>query len=383
MEYTQDYLQNLQMFKDCLHFKHIDRIPHISNFYTWKLFDMDPNIKLSEALRDYKTLEKAQRLFQERYHFDIHLDFCTRNFVIPTDVLGSSQYIFDDEAGSVAFLDHVMMEGTEYPDYAEDYLKLHWKMFNRKRPDVTKGQFIRAMLAQQEAGEFSAHIMKVFRDEYNCAGVWNQNLSAVIAPPLERFYKYYRGIRETAVDLRKHKTQVKDTLERVHYEILLPALEEGLKADTNAFITDFFSGILAHAMLSTKQWEELYWPYLKEYLDRIVAADKSIICFIEDSILRFAEYFQDYPKGHLLFYVELDDMVEMRKKLPNVCLAGGMPSDLLQNGTPQECIDRVKYLADTLGDGFMLGQDKMISYRNDCKRENLQAVCDYVNGFRW
>lgn len=67
----------------------------------------------------------------------------------------------------------------------------------------------------------------------------------------------------------------------------------------------------------------------------------------------------------------------------HVCLAGGMPSDLLQNGTPQECIERVKYLADTLGDGFMLDQDKIISYRNDCKRENLQAVFDYVNGFCW
>lgn len=383
MEYTQAYLQNLQMFKDCLHFKHIDRIPHISNFYTWKLFDMDPNIKLSEALRDYKTLEKAQRLFHERYHFDIHLDFCTRNFVIPTDALGSSQYIFDDEAGSVAFLDHVVMEGTEYPDYGQDALRMHWKMFSRKRPGVTKGQFIQAMLAQQEANEFRDHIMKVFRDEYSCPAVRTQDLPAVISPPLERFYKFYRGIRETAVDLRKHKVQVKDTLEKVHYEILLPALDSQLKTDTSGYLTDFFSALLAHAMLSTKQWEEMFWPYLKDYLDRIVAADKSIFMFIEDSMLRFAEYFQDYPKGHLLFYVELDDMVEMRKKLPNVCLAGGMPSDLLQNGTPQECIDRVKYLADTLGDGFMLGQDKMISYRNDCKRENLQAVCDYVNGFRW
>lgn len=80
---------------------------------------------------------------------------------------------------------------------------------------------------------------------------------------------------------------------------------------------------------------------------------------------------------------EKDDVFELRKAFPNVAISGGMPTALLGRGTPEQCVDRVKELADGLGDGFMLSQDKMISFRNDCKRENLQAVCDYLQTFRW
>ena len=60
-----------------------------------------------------------------------------------------------------------------------------------------------------------------------------------------------------------------------------------------------------------------------------------------------------------------------------------MTAALLGNGTPEQCVDRVKYLANELGDGFILSQDKMMAFRNDCRRENLEAVCEYVNNFRW
>ena len=114
-----------------------------------------------------------------------------------------------------------------------------------------------------------------------------------------------------------------------------------------------------------------------------MAAGKTVVIYLENSIMRFAEYFQDYPKGHIIMILELDDLVELRKKLPNICFAGGMTAALLGNGTPEQCVDRVKYLANELGDGFILSQDKMMAFRNDCRRENLEAVCEYVNNFRW
>ena len=39
----------------------------------------------------------------------------------------------------------------------------------------------------------------------------------------------------------------------------------------------------------------------------------------------------------------------------------------------------MKRLIDELGpQGFILGQDKMMSYRMDAKPENVLAVCDFV-----
>ena len=73
----------------------------------------------------------------------------------------------------------------------------------------------------------------------------------------------------------------------------------------------------------------------------------------------------------------------MRKAFPNCCVIGGMTSKLLSQGTKEECVDRVKYLVDELGPkGFILGQDKMMSYRVDAKPENVLAVCEYMQSMK-
>ena len=106
--------------------------------------------------------------------------------------------------------------------------------------------------------------------------------------------------------------------------------------------------------------------------------------FTEGSILRFAEYFADYPKGLLTFHLEQDDPFEFRKALPNVAIMGGMTTDLLSNGTPEECVAYAKRLCDELGrdGGFIFSENKMLSYRNDAKPENMLAVCNFVNEYR-
>ena len=102
--------------------------------------------------------------------------------------------------------------------------------------------------------------------------------------------------------------------------------------------------------------------------------------YIEDAIARFADYFSDVPKGSAIMHLEMDDIFEMRKLLPGMPLAGGMTTDLLGRGTPQECVEWAKVLCNELGSGFIMSQNKMLSFRNDCRRENLLAVNDFVRG---
>ena len=63
---------------------------------------------------------------------------------------------------------------------------------------------------------------------------------------------------------------------------------------------------------------------------------------------------------------------------------GGMTTDLLSNGTPEECVAYAKRLCGELGrdGGFIFSEGKMLSYRNDAKRENMKAVCEFVNNYR-
>ncbi len=387
MKFSKEYRENLQRVRDCMNFKHVDRIIHLSNIYTWKILDSDRNVKLSEAFRNYELLELIQCEFQEKYHFDIHMDLNTRNLIRPVEALGSGNHIMiDDENESINFYDHVLMEAEEYEDYAKKRAEVNWRMFNRKYPELTKAQFLDGFIKNMEAGAFASHMTQKFVEDYNCLGVYDTKVAGAVQVPFERFPKYYRGIREMAMDMRRHKGQLLDTINYIHETENIPALQKTLKnleGKESPFMADIFMPMLAHATISQKQWDMFYWPHLKDYLDMIVAAGRTAVIYLENSILRFADYFKDYPKGHIIMIIELDDMVELRKALPNVCLAGGMTSDLLGHGTPQQCVDRVKYLADELGDGFILSQDKMIAFRNDCRRENLEAICEYVNNFRW
>ena len=119
-------------------------------------------------------------------------------------------------------------------------------------------------------------------------------------------------------------------------------------------------------------------------LSKVTMSLEMFRIFTEGSILRFAEYFKDYPKGVLTFHIEQDDPFEFRKALPNVCIMGGLTTELLNNGTPEECVAYTKRLCDELGKegGFILSEGKMLSYRNDANRENYKAVCDFVSNYK-
>ena len=388
MKLSQEYYDNLQCVRDCTRFKHVDRIVHLSNFYTWKILDSDRHLKLSQAMSDYKMLELIQREFQEKYRFDIHMDLNTRNLILPSLAMGSgNNIIIDDENESINFSERILMEQDEYAEYNTKRWEINWRMFNRKYPGLDKGHFLDAFIKQQEASAFAAHMGRMMVEDYGCLGVYNTDVAGgSLQVPFERFPKYYRGIREIAFDMRRKKADMLDCLNEIQENEAIPSLKKAIadmKGKDTLYMADFMIPMLAHGTISQKQWDMFYWPHLKEYLDLIVAADMTVVIYLENSIMRFAEYFQDYPKGHIIMILELDDLTELRRKLPNICFAGGMTAALLGNGTPQECVDRVKYLADELGDGFILSQDKMIAFRNDCRRENLEAVCEYVNNFRW
>lgn len=85
-----------------------------------------------------------------------------------------------------------------------------------------------------------------------------------------------------------------------------------------------------------------------------------------------------------MLHLEQDDIFEARKHMPNIALCGGMTKAALYDGTKEQCIDLAKKLIDELGKdgGYMMSQNKMISFKNDAKAENLKAVCDFVNEYR-
>lgn len=199
--------------------------------------------------------------------------------------------------------------------------------------------------------------------------------------PFEYFFSSYRGIKELSIDLRKCKPQLLDTSDAIFNTLVFPTMQQLMNTEGLTTICDSIFVMLGHSILSEKQFEEFYWPHLKRCIDIADEHNKSLLLFCESTMLRFTDFFKDIPKGVLFIHLEQDNIFELKKKLPNICFMGGMTSDLLGNGTSAQCVNYARKLIDELGDGFVFSTNKMISFRNDCKRENLLAVCDFVRNY--
>ena len=372
------YEDRIKLFKDTIELKKTERVPNLSNFFTWKI--LDSPYKLSEAMNDYNKMEKVVCDFHERYQFDAYMDLGTRNPIRVTDALGGGDHEVNDKTESINYYDHVLMKSDEYQELLDNEVKFLWtKVFARKFPDTTPEKLIDAVQELIVYGQFNDKMTDKFVQEYHCPSVFNMN--AVLMHPFEYLHNNYRGIKEVSIDLRKRRAELKDVIDKKFETQMLPALDAALDLDTSAYVCDTYFPMLAHAILSPKQFEDIYWPQLKRIIDRVVEKNKTIYIFCESTMLRFKDYFQDIPKGHVILHLEQDDIFEIHKELPNICLAGGMTTDLLGNGTPRQCIDYSKKLIDELGNGFIFSQNKMVSFRNDCTRENLLAVNEFIRNY--
>jgi hypothetical protein len=370
--------ERTELFDNVFQFKRNKRIPLMANFWTWKI--LDAGYKLSEAIYNYEIMEKIHDEFHQRYQFDVYADLGIRNPMRVADALGGGFHKIDPSDEAIAVNDHHVMEQEDYRDLADNSLNFYWsKAFKRYcRPGITMGEIENAVKEYCAFGDYAGRITDKYINQYG-AMMFALNY---ISFPFEQLFNI-RGIKNISLDMRKCKVQMKETMDILFKTECEPVLNKAMEDDYTGFVAPLMIAFLGHSLLSVDQFGELYWPYLKKVLDTAARCKKTVFCVCESTMLRFSEFFQDVPRGVLLILLEQDDIFEIRKKLPNITLAGGMPVSLLGHGTKEDCVNYAKKLIDTLGDGFVLSQNKMMSYRNDAKRENLLAVNEFARSYQY
>ena len=381
---TREQLEHRKkLLDDAIRQRKMERVPHVSNFALWPVLDY--GAKLSVACRDWDLMEKIQRSFMDKYQFDCSGMSATAGFLCNPprmlDSIGKGYNVFDDEAGTVMLEDFVLMLEDEYDDFVADLPGLIWnKLLPRKFErwgELTVGDFKEAIDEYVRFGNYMQHMSEVCVEEY---GLPSSAGHMINMPGIEILFNNFRGIKGTSRDMRRipdKVMQVVDYLD-IHDDVVYNLFMETPPTDTFAFGT--FIGMLAHNFMSLSQFEKYLWPYLDKIIKAAVKADSTVFIFAEGVISRFYEFFQDVPAGHVAIQIEQDDIFEVKAKLPNICVVGGMTTQLLGDGTAKQCVDYAKFLCDELGreGGFILSQDKMMSYLRDAKSENLKAVCDFI-----
>ncbi|MGD0153837.1 MAG: uroporphyrinogen decarboxylase family protein [Thermacetogeniaceae bacterium] len=383
--------ERVQLYKDAARHRKTSRVLNLANMWTWIVYDS--GYKLSEALFDSKIMGQAVTKFQEKYQFDFFMDFGFRNPLAISGALGHTDYIIDDEAGSLNISDFSYVEPDDYDEIIENYDKFLWTKFLPRKYKKLNGPGAKGMMinAAIEFGKFAQYATDIVQTMATDYGVPPSIFTAT--PFFINFYEilfnWLRGIKGISLDLRQRPDKLKAALDSVGVADLsgntLKAFKQTSQKGTDQDRgPDVLTSLLGHSILSKKQFEVFYWPYLKEIFDYVQEYDKILHIFAESENSRFYDFFKEAPKGHVVIYLELDDMFKAKKEIGDtVCLCGGMPVDLLYRGTAQENIAYAKRLIDELAydGGFIFSQNKMVSYGNDCKAENLKAVNDFIREY--
>lgn len=367
-----------------------NRIFHFGNLFTWKI--KDAGYKLSEALNDYDKMAKVLKHTLETYEIDCIYETGWRNPIQVTSSLGNYEYIINDEANSINIHDQCFMEKDDYTALINDPKKFLWSTLLPRKYTLLKnkdnsGDF-RNFLGKY--GEFGAFMGKMSQllDDFGTPDLFDLNGPIDnCSNGYELLFNDLRGIKGLSYDIRRNPEKVSAAIEALDSIFTIPKLELSKiqpKGTTPNYCVDSNPVMLGHIILSSKQFEKFYWPHLKRTIDSANHYDKLFFIFAEGQSQRFYDYFQEFPKNHFAFLGEMNDIFEMKQKLPNITVVGGMTTDLLGKGTPQECVDYAKKLINELAyDGkYIFSANKMISFTYDCNRENLKAVSDFIANYK-
>ncbi len=374
--------------RDAVAFKKPDRTPHMSFYITWPI--MDAGYKLSEALHDWNIMEDVMVQHQEKYNFDVIQCLGTRNPCKISESLGSQRYNINDETGILSVQDSAPFSHADLKRIADDPVRAQWEImlphkFPMFRPGITAEPFNNALREQREFFSYTGRINKRMVEEYGVPTA-NDGSLGFFSPGAEALFGFMRGIKGFAYDMRKDPGLVKavcDVLDQTSCDPCLKLVENAPDGPNENTCFDFMLLSLAHTIMSNKQFEYFLWPKMKKLLDTLVAKGKTCRVYFHGPLDRFYEYFQDYPKGSLVFMVEANDLWDVRKHLPNVALCGGLTALMMGTATPDECVAHTKKLIDELGSdgGLILSLNTMGSFPSDTKAENLRAVSEFIRTY--
>ena len=377
------------LFHDAASFKKTDRIPHFANVVTWKIFDAGHT--LDEAMTNFDVMKECVVHFLDNYPVDVLIDIGIRNQFNVTEAFGTGDngyYYYDKEV--VGIHDHSYCTIDTLDEYIKDKEKYIWEValpekypdWYEKSNDTWKKVF----------DEYFKYIMFIFKmnrvtGAYGLPGTAPNNpMKGTINFGIEELESNLLGIKQLSIACRRNFDKIKDFCDKWHEKETKPIIAkivDGEDGPDYKYCFDASLIMLSQNILNPKQFDELYWCYLEPLLQAYARKNKNPRIFTEGKIDMYADHFADIKKGCITFHLENDDPFDIREKLPNIAIMGGLTTQMLGTATPGECVDYTKKLIDELGSdgGFILSEDKMLSYRNDAKAENLKAVCDFVSNY--
>jgi hypothetical protein len=137
--------------------------------------------------------------------------------------------------------------------------------------------------------------------------------------------------------------------------------------------------------LSPKEFDEFYWPSLKEMLLAVWDCGVRVRLVMEGDWTPHIHRLLELPKTSVLCELDMqNDIVKAKEILGgHHCLTGGLTDPDLILASPTEVDEKVHWLCETIGQGGGLIINGPCGIPGGSKVENIRAMCDAVMKYGW
>lgn len=199
--------------------------------------------------------------------------------------------------------------------------------------------------------------------------------------PIDLILDYLRDFKGISMDIRRcpeKLAEVAEAMTPMVIELCEMAYPEHIEGKS------IFNPMHLPQFLRPKDFEKIYWPSYKKIIEHFAAKGCVVQSYFERNYSHLYEYMEELPKNSVFGLFEDDDLRVVKKRLgKTMCIAGGMETYTLNNGTKQQCIDMAKGLIDDLapGGGYVFTTNRIPHSPNDANPENLKAVNEFVHEY--
>ena len=381
--------QRLKNFADAIDLKEPDKVPVSMEVTGWPL--NYAGITLPEAVNDPENGAKAYCKFMDDIPYDCHiLDFGYMSYPGVNAELGNNDLVLAADGvgiqhpqGNLSFFPDEDYEEVinDYVNYTtEKRVRQKYSIYSLPKEEAYE-HLKRAAILYRKLNTFSMGCNRILEEKGKFTAVGVGRMAAGYGSALNTLFDQLRGMRNTLIDLRRRPEQVDRlcaVIEKLSERPFDMHSMDGLpfKMGTTVYHCECFISDKQFEKYFLNGFKEKWMPYMEQGLKFFLKG--------EGSFMNTLKYYDDFPKGSMVIMLEQDDPFEVYKQIGGRhTIIAGAPIELLQNSTPEKCVDYAKRCFDTFapGGGFIFGNNKPMLCARDAKEENVRAVYEFAEEY--
>jgi len=287
-----------------------------------------------------------------------------------------------DNVESQWVIDTPVMNADEYEDLiAKPFDFLMSKVIPRaykNLSDLNSPTAVGALLKMgQEVAKFPAFLMDFVGKMKQEA--WLPWYYALAPNPLDFIGAFFRDFDTLSLDLYRKPEEVKKACETLAPVLAAVGKLTGTISRDVTGSRRVFCPIWYNTYLSPDKFREFHFPHIKFIVNELIEAGFTPLMSLQGRSDHLLEILGELPERKVILWFDKTDLSKAQEVLGDkYCLAGGVPSSLLIQGTPDQV---TRHMEDTLnkfkpGGGFIVSTE--FNGMGDAKVENVKAMTETV-----